>query len=183
VTKETLFGIIRYEFADRGISCLIIDTPGTGEPLACAESLHARTMRSRPVRSSTCRRACRALGSRACHVRRIANDAELRALVQELSTRSLRFRTLWETRNVSFYREERKVVEHPAHGPLVLDWAILDTQMTDLRVVLVTAEPGSYSTQVLTRMRAEVTGPADRPKLACLRSGRPAPPSRQGDVP
>jgi len=33
VTKEILFGIIRYEFAERGISCLVVDTPGTGEPL------------------------------------------------------------------------------------------------------------------------------------------------------
>jgi alpha-beta hydrolase superfamily lysophospholipase len=33
VTKEILFGIIRDEFADRGIHCLVVDTPGTGEPL------------------------------------------------------------------------------------------------------------------------------------------------------
>jgi dipeptidyl aminopeptidase/acylaminoacyl peptidase len=33
VTKEILYGIIRDEFADRGIACLVVDTPGTGEPL------------------------------------------------------------------------------------------------------------------------------------------------------
>ena len=33
VTKELLYGFINAEFADRGIACLIIDTPGTGEPL------------------------------------------------------------------------------------------------------------------------------------------------------
>jgi len=33
VTKELLYGFIRDELADRGIACLIIDTPGTGEPL------------------------------------------------------------------------------------------------------------------------------------------------------
>jgi dienelactone hydrolase len=33
VTKEILYGIIGDEFADRGIACLVIDTPGTGEPL------------------------------------------------------------------------------------------------------------------------------------------------------
>jgi dipeptidyl aminopeptidase/acylaminoacyl peptidase len=33
VTKEILFGIIRDQFATRGIACLAIDTPGTGEPL------------------------------------------------------------------------------------------------------------------------------------------------------
>jgi dienelactone hydrolase len=33
VTKELLYGIIREEFADRGIACLVVDTPGTGEPL------------------------------------------------------------------------------------------------------------------------------------------------------
>ncbi|KAF7163053.1 hypothetical protein CNMCM5623_008073 [Aspergillus felis] len=33
VTKELLYAIIRNEFANRGIACLVIDTPGTGEPL------------------------------------------------------------------------------------------------------------------------------------------------------
>jgi dipeptidyl aminopeptidase/acylaminoacyl peptidase len=33
VTKEILYGIIRDQFATRGIACLVIDTPGTGEPL------------------------------------------------------------------------------------------------------------------------------------------------------
>ena len=33
VTKEILYGIIRDQFAARGIACLVIDTPGTGEPL------------------------------------------------------------------------------------------------------------------------------------------------------
>jgi dipeptidyl aminopeptidase/acylaminoacyl peptidase len=33
VTKEILYAIIRDEFADRGIACLVVDTPGTGEPL------------------------------------------------------------------------------------------------------------------------------------------------------
>jgi dipeptidyl aminopeptidase/acylaminoacyl peptidase len=33
VTKETLYGIIRDELADRGIACLVVDTPGVGEPL------------------------------------------------------------------------------------------------------------------------------------------------------
>jgi dipeptidyl aminopeptidase/acylaminoacyl peptidase len=33
VTKEILYAIIRDTFAHRGIACLVIDTPGTGEPL------------------------------------------------------------------------------------------------------------------------------------------------------
>jgi dipeptidyl aminopeptidase/acylaminoacyl peptidase len=33
VTKELLYGFIGEEFADRGMACLVIDTPGTGEPL------------------------------------------------------------------------------------------------------------------------------------------------------
>ncbi|HEY1668874.1 MAG TPA: alpha/beta fold hydrolase [Trebonia sp.] len=33
VTKEILYGIIREELADRGIACLVVDTPGVGEPL------------------------------------------------------------------------------------------------------------------------------------------------------
>jgi dipeptidyl aminopeptidase/acylaminoacyl peptidase len=33
VTKEILYGIIRNEFAERGIACLVVDTPGIGEPL------------------------------------------------------------------------------------------------------------------------------------------------------
>lgn len=33
VTKELLYGLIGDQFSRRGITCLIIDTPGTGEPL------------------------------------------------------------------------------------------------------------------------------------------------------
>ena len=33
VTKELLYGIVREELADRGVACLVIDTPGIGEPL------------------------------------------------------------------------------------------------------------------------------------------------------
>lgn len=32
VTKEILYGIIRDEFSRRGIVCLVVDAPGTGEP-------------------------------------------------------------------------------------------------------------------------------------------------------
>src|SRR3984957_7550590 len=42
VTKEILYGIIGEEFADRGIACLVIDTPGTGA------SLRLRGVASRP---------------------------------------------------------------------------------------------------------------------------------------
>jgi esterase/lipase len=33
VTKEILYGMIGDQFSRRGIACLVIDTPGTGEPL------------------------------------------------------------------------------------------------------------------------------------------------------
>jgi dipeptidyl aminopeptidase/acylaminoacyl peptidase len=33
VVKEMLYGFIREEFAQRGIACLVVDTPGVGEPL------------------------------------------------------------------------------------------------------------------------------------------------------
>lgn len=64
------------------------------------------------------------------------HDTELRALVEELLLRSSRFRTLWEARNVSIYAQERKMVEHPSLGLIPLEWTVLNTQMTDLRVGL-----------------------------------------------
>jgi alpha-beta hydrolase superfamily lysophospholipase len=42
VTKEILYGIIKDTFARRGIACLVVDTPGTGEPL------RLRNVASRP---------------------------------------------------------------------------------------------------------------------------------------
>jgi alpha-beta hydrolase superfamily lysophospholipase len=33
ITKEILYGIIGQTFSRRGVACLVIDTPGTGEPL------------------------------------------------------------------------------------------------------------------------------------------------------
>lgn len=42
VTKELLYGFIGDQFSRRGIACLVIDTPGTGEPL------RLRNVASRP---------------------------------------------------------------------------------------------------------------------------------------
>jgi hypothetical protein len=42
---------------------------------------------------------------------------------------------LWQKRNFSNYAQERKTAQHPVLGLLALDWAILNTKITDLRVV------------------------------------------------
>lgn len=94
---------------------------------------------------------------------RYPKDGDLRSLVGGLLATSSRFRELWESRCVGFYQEERKVVEHPDLGPLVLDWTVLNTHLADFRTVLVTAQADSDSTEALTRLRAKVIGKAYNP--------------------
>jgi hypothetical protein len=45
VTKEILYGIIGEVFADRGIACLVIDTPGTGRRPAAPHATPANRAR------------------------------------------------------------------------------------------------------------------------------------------
>jgi transcriptional regulator with XRE-family HTH domain len=78
-------------------------------------------------------------------------DRQLRRLVQELSAHSPRFAVLWERDDPEPRQEpsKRKVVDHPAVGPIALDCDVLVVATDDVRLMVYTAEPGSEDAERL----------------------------------
>jgi transcriptional regulator with XRE-family HTH domain len=85
---------------------------------------------------------------------RYPRDEYLARLVGDLRESSGRFRSLWETRHVGVYNQERKTIEHPDAGRLQVDCDIVTTYRSDLRVVVCTAPPGSPSAKALNELHA-----------------------------
>jgi hypothetical protein len=86
---------------------------------------------------------------------RYPGDHRLARLITDLRDASPRFRGLWEARRVGAYEHERKTVAHPALGLLHLDCDVLTVHPDNLRVVVYTAAPGSWSARQLDMLRAE----------------------------
>ncbi|WP_189220631.1 MULTISPECIES: helix-turn-helix transcriptional regulator [Streptomyces] len=74
---------------------------------------------------------------------RYPTDPVLRRLVTDLRSASPRFATLWDAHEVSGHTLHGKSVHHPEVGPLDLDCDILTEPGGDLRIVILTAPPGS----------------------------------------
>ncbi len=74
---------------------------------------------------------------------RYPTDPVLRRLVTDLRGTSPRFATLWEAHEVSGHMLHTKTIHHPEVGPLHLDCDILTEPGGDLRIVILTAPPGS----------------------------------------
>ncbi|GCD46002.1 helix-turn-helix transcriptional regulator [Streptomyces paromomycinus] len=76
---------------------------------------------------------------------RYPTDPVLRRLVTDLRGTSPRFAALWEAHEVSGHMLHTKTVHHPEVGPVHLDCDILTEPGGDLRIVILTAPPGSDS--------------------------------------
>ncbi|MEV4349788.1 helix-turn-helix transcriptional regulator [Actinoplanes sp. NPDC049596] len=74
---------------------------------------------------------------------RFPGDRRLAALVRELREGNGRFAELWAAGAVGAHREDRKVVEHPSVGPITVDCDTLTDGDAELKIVILTAEPGS----------------------------------------
>ncbi|WP_134765847.1 helix-turn-helix transcriptional regulator [Nocardioides sp. 1609] len=74
---------------------------------------------------------------------RFPDDPRLAALVRSLLAGSARFAELWAAGTVSAHREDRKVVHHPAVGPVAVDCDTLTDGEADLKIVVMTAAPGT----------------------------------------
>jgi hypothetical protein len=70
-------------------------------------------------------------------------DRWLADLVSDLRAASSRFRDLWDSGAVAQHREDRKTIYHPEVGVITLDCDVLTIHGSDLRLVVLTAEPGS----------------------------------------
>jgi transcriptional regulator with XRE-family HTH domain len=74
---------------------------------------------------------------------RFPRDSRLAALVRDLSAGNERFAELWATGEVTANREVRKTVDHPSVGPVTVDCDVLTDGDTELKIVIMTAAPGS----------------------------------------
>jgi transcriptional regulator with XRE-family HTH domain len=84
---------------------------------------------------------------------RFPEDADLRALIDELLERSDGFRGRWERHEVFEKTSARKVVDHPDVGRLELDYETFDVSAAPGQILIVyTAEPGSATAQRLRRL-------------------------------
>ncbi|WBQ06024.1 helix-turn-helix transcriptional regulator [Kribbella sp. CA-293567] len=80
---------------------------------------------------------------------RYPKDAGLRALIQELRTKSKHFAQLWDDHVVGFHESNTKLVDHPDLGPIRLDCDVLTAPGSDLRLIVYTAPPGSEAAEKL----------------------------------
>ncbi|SNY57635.1 helix-turn-helix transcriptional regulator [Paractinoplanes atraurantiacus] len=87
---------------------------------------------------------------------RFPHDRRLAALVRELREGNARFAELWAAGAVGAHREDRKVVEHPSAGPITVDCDTLTDGDAELKIVILTATPGSDNE---TRLRLAAISP------------------------
>jgi transcriptional regulator with XRE-family HTH domain len=74
---------------------------------------------------------------------RFPRDRRLAELIRVLTEGNPQFAELWATGTVSAHREDRKIVEHPAVGPIIVDCDTLTDGDAELKIVILTAAPGT----------------------------------------
>ena len=74
---------------------------------------------------------------------RFPEDTRLAALIRELSAGNQRFAELWATGTVATHREDHKTIAHPSVGPVTVDCDVLTDGDSELKIVVMTAVPGS----------------------------------------
>ncbi|MFD0202439.1 MULTISPECIES: helix-turn-helix domain-containing protein [Saccharothrix] len=103
------------------------------------------------------RRAAEAVGQLRVAAGRYPDDAELAALITDLSARSAEFRRIWAGGEVVMCAAGRKRLRHPVAGLLTLDYETLHVPAspgeTGLVVHVFSAEEGSAEATALARLR------------------------------
>jgi len=74
---------------------------------------------------------------------RFPRDSRLAALVRDLNAGNARFAELWAAGEVAANREVHKTVDHPSVGAVTVDCDVLTDGDTELKIVIMTAAPGS----------------------------------------
>jgi hypothetical protein len=74
---------------------------------------------------------------------RFPHDTRLAELIRELSEGDQRFAELWATGAVAAHRADHKMIGHPSVGPITVDCDVLTDGDSDLKIVIMTAVPGS----------------------------------------
>ncbi|MEV1025033.1 helix-turn-helix transcriptional regulator [Streptomyces sp. NPDC050264] len=90
---------------------------------------------------------------------RFPHDTRLASLIRELTAGNTRFAELWATGEVAAHREDHKTIDHPSVGPVTVDCDTLTDGDCELKIVIMTAVPGSEDETKL-RLTA-IAGPLD----------------------
>lgn len=72
---------------------------------------------------------------------RFPNDSRLTTLIQVLTRGNQRFAELWAAGAVGAHRADRKIVEHPAVGPIAVDCDVMTDGDAELKIVILSATP------------------------------------------
>ncbi|GAB7039370.1 MULTISPECIES: helix-turn-helix transcriptional regulator [Catenuloplanes] len=93
---------------------------------------------------------------------RFPGSRRLHDLIRTLTAGNARFAALWAEGAVGAHREEHKIIEHPVAGPITVDCDVLTDGDAELKIVMLTAMPGSEDE---TRLRlATVAGAVSAPR-------------------
>ncbi len=92
---------------------------------------------------------------------RFPGNARLTKLIRTLGEGNQRFADLWAGGAVGAHREDHKIVEHPAVGPIAVDCDVLSDGYAELKIVILTAAPDSEDeTKLRLAVLAGVPDPA-----------------------
>jgi transcriptional regulator with XRE-family HTH domain len=92
---------------------------------------------------------------------RFPGNARLTKLIRTLGEGNQRFADLWAGGAVGAHREDHKIVEHPAVGPIAVDCDVLSDGDAELKIVILTAAPDSEDeTKLRLAVLAGVPDPA-----------------------
>ncbi|MEU9209783.1 helix-turn-helix transcriptional regulator [Streptomyces sp. NPDC048415] len=94
---------------------------------------------------------------------RFPHDARLAELIQVLTAGNPTFARLWASGTVAAHREDRKTIEHPKVGLVEVDCDVLTDGDSDLKIVILTALPGSADEAKLRLAMAADTDSAPAP--------------------
>ncbi|MDO0929680.1 helix-turn-helix transcriptional regulator [Streptomyces sp. TG1A-8] len=92
---------------------------------------------------------------------RYPGEKRLARLIRDLSENA-RFARLWATGEVAAHREDAKTIDHPTVGRVTVDCDVLTDGDLDLKIVIMTAAPGSEDETKL-RLTAIAGQPATTP--------------------
>jgi len=92
---------------------------------------------------------------------RFPNNSRLTTLIRVLTTGNQRFAELWASGAVSAHREDHKIIEHPAVGPITVDCDVLTDGDAELKIVILTAAPATEDeTKLRLAFLSDVPDPA-----------------------
>ncbi|WP_043662760.1 helix-turn-helix transcriptional regulator [Streptomyces xylophagus] len=96
---------------------------------------------------------------------RFPHDARLAELIRQLTAGNATFARLWASGTVAAHREDRKTVDHPEVGPVDVDCDVLTDGDSDLKIVILTAAPGSSDEGKLRRVMADDSDSTPAPAI------------------